>query len=78
MTSIHSTQALGAMLREARKQLGLTQSDLASAAGVGLRFVVELEAGKPSVRLAQVLRVMDALGGVLHVSGLPVKTPHGA
>jgi predicted transcriptional regulator len=35
----------------ARKALGLTQADLALAAGVGLRFVVELEAGKPTVRL---------------------------
>jgi y4mF family transcriptional regulator len=50
--------------------LGLTQSDLALAAGVGLRFIVELEAGKPTVRLEQVLRVVDALGGHLTLTGL--------
>lgn len=71
MIPIDSTQTLGAALRTARKQLGLTQSDLALAAGVGLRFVVDLEAGKPSVRLEQVLRVIDALGGQVQIAGLP-------
>lgn len=71
MIPIDSTQTLGAALRAARKQLGLTQSDLALAAGVGLRFVVDLEAGKASVRLEQVLRVIDALGGQVQIAGLP-------
>jgi hypothetical protein len=41
------------------------------AAGVGVRFVVELEAGKPKVRLVQVLRVLHALGGEIHIHGWP-------
>jgi HTH-type transcriptional regulator / antitoxin HipB len=32
---------------------------------VGLRFVGEVEAGKASVQLEQLLRVIDALGGTL-------------
>ena len=75
MTSIHTPQQLGEAIRTARKQLALTQPQLALAAGVGVRFVVELEAGKPSVRLGQVLRVIDALGGEITVSGLPGVTP---
>jgi y4mF family transcriptional regulator len=71
MTSIHSSQQLGDAIRTARKQLALTQPQLALAAGVGVRFVVELEAGKPSVQLAQVLRVIDALGGEIALNGLP-------
>lgn len=55
----------------ARKQLALTQPQLALAAGVGVRFVVELEAGKPTVRLAHVLRVIEALGGEFTLNGLP-------
>ncbi|MGD9889333.1 MAG: endonuclease/exonuclease/phosphatase family protein [Halothiobacillaceae bacterium] len=47
MTSIRSPQQLGSALRAARKQLGLTQPQLALAAGVGVRFIVDLEAGKP-------------------------------
>lgn len=70
MTDIDSAESLGAALRAGRKRLGLTQSDLALAAGVGMRFIVELEAGKPTVRLAQVLRVVDALGGSLVLTGL--------
>lgn len=67
MTAIHSVRDLGAALRLTRKALRLTQADLALAAGVGLRFVVELEAGKPTVQLELVLRVIDALGGTLHL-----------
>jgi hypothetical protein len=44
---------------------------LALAAGVGVRFIVDLEAGKPTLRLENVLRVIDALGGEIHLSGLP-------
>jgi y4mF family transcriptional regulator len=67
MTAIPSVRDLGAALRLTRKALRLTQADLALAAGVGLRFVVELEAGKPTVQLELVLRVIDALGGTLHL-----------
>lgn len=71
MTSIRTPLQLGIALRAARKQLTLTQPQLALAAGVGVRFIVDLEAGKPTVRLENVLRVIDALGGELQLSGLP-------
>jgi len=71
MASIRSAQDLGDALRAARKQLGLTQPQLALAAGVGVRFIVDLEAGKTTVQLQQVLRVIDALGGELAIKGLP-------
>lgn len=71
MTAIRSPQQLGHALRAARKQLGLTQPQLALAAGVGVRFIVDLEAGKPTLRLEKVLRVIDALGGEIQLSGLP-------
>ena len=70
MATITSPQSLGTVLRASRKRLGLTQADLALAAGVGLRFIVELEAGKATVRLEQVLRVVDALGESLTLTGL--------
>ena len=71
MTLIRSPQQLGNALCAARKQLGLTQPQLALAAGVGVRFIVDLEAGKPTVRLENVMRVIDALGGEIQLSGLP-------
>lgn len=53
---------LGATVRDARKQARLRQEDLAGAAGVGTRFVIELEAGKPTLQLGKVLAVIAALG----------------
>lgn len=70
MISIQSTAQLGTALRLTRKQLGLTQSQLALAAGVGIRFVVDVEAGKPTLRFETVLKVIDALGGTLMLTGL--------
>jgi HTH-type transcriptional regulator/antitoxin HipB len=76
MTIIRSHQQLGHALRAARKELGLTQPQLALAAGVGVRFIVDLEAGKPTVRLENVMRVIDALGGEIHLNGLPSPSNH--
>ena len=69
-TLINSPAALGTAVQAARKRLGLTQPQLALAAGVGVRFVVELEAGKPTVRLEKVLSVLHALGGQVLLDGL--------
>ena len=74
MTKIHSPQSLGETLRAARKAIALTQSQLALAAGVGVRFIVDLEAGKPTLRLETVLRVIAALGGEVEINGLPETT----
>lgn len=71
MTVINHPTDLGAAIRKARKALSLTQPQLALAAGVGVRFIVELEAGKPTVRLENVLRVVEALGGKLAIEGMP-------
>jgi y4mF family transcriptional regulator len=57
-----SPAQLGQALRNARKARGLRLEDLALAAGVGVRFLSELERGKPTVRLAETLRVAAALG----------------
>lgn len=69
--TLDTPQSLGQAARAARKQLGLTQPQLALAAGVGVRFIVELEAGKPTLRLENVLRVLHALGARLTMDGLP-------
>lgn len=49
-------------VKEKRKTLKLTQQDLAERAGVGLRFVRELEQGKQSVRLDKVNQVLALFG----------------
>lgn len=45
-----------------RKKLGLTQVDFAKRAGVGLRFLRELEGGKATIRLDKLNQVLDFLG----------------
>ena len=60
---------LGQTVRTARKALGLTQPRLALSAGVGVRFIVDLEAGEPTVRLENVLRVLRSLGATLTIHG---------
>lgn len=77
MVLVNDSFTLGAALRQARKALRLTQPQLALAAGVGVRFIVELESGKATVRLAETLRVLHALGGELCIAGLP-ELPHEA
>lgn len=71
ITLINTPAVLGQAALNARKQLGLTQPQLALAlaAGVGVRFIVELEAGKPTLRLETILKVLHALDGTLAVEG---------
>lgn len=45
-----------------RKQLGLTQPELAKKAGVGLRFIRDLEQGKESLRMDKVNDVLRLFG----------------
>ncbi|HEY9854703.1 MAG TPA: helix-turn-helix transcriptional regulator [Stenomitos sp.] len=59
---ISSAGDLGAQIRKARKEQGLTQADLAGASGVGVRFVSDLEAGKPTCELDKALKVVRMLG----------------
>lgn len=53
---------LGATVRERRKDLRLTQQQLADLSGTSERFVRALERGKPTVQLNHVVAVLDALG----------------
>ena len=62
---IENTAALGRMVRQVRTGMGLTQPDLAMTAGVGLRFIVEVEKGKPTAQIGKVLRVLRTLGIVV-------------
>jgi y4mF family transcriptional regulator len=49
-------------VRDRRKQVGLTQEELAARCGVGARFLKELERGKTSLRMDKVLEVLQFFG----------------
>lgn len=52
----------GALVRERREAMRLRQEDIAFATGFGRRFIIELEAGKPSCQLGKALAVAAAVG----------------
>ena len=54
--------AFGSLVRSRRKAMRMRQDQLALATGVGRRFVIDLEAGKPSCQLGRSLLVAKALG----------------
>lgn len=60
---------LARAVREARRRHGLTQAELAGLSGTGLRFIGELERGKPTVSLNKVADVLAVLGLRLSVLG---------
>jgi y4mF family transcriptional regulator len=49
-------------IKQRRKYLGMTQQDLAERAGVGLRFIRDLEQGKKTLRLDKVNQVLALFG----------------
>jgi y4mF family transcriptional regulator len=53
---------LGEFVKQKRNAVKLTQPDLAEKAGVGLRFIRDLEQGKESVRLDKVNQVLNLFG----------------
>ena len=59
---------IGKAIRSARKAQGLRQDDLAGLAGVGTRFVIEVERGKETAQLGQVLHLLAVLGCDLTLS----------
>ena len=56
------TNALAGFVKDQRKAVGLTQADLASQAGVGLRFIRDLEQGKATLRMDKVNQVLALFG----------------
>lgn len=61
MRPIQTSKAFGAAVRRARKDLGMSQAELAGRAGVGRPWLSELETGKRTVELGRVLAVLSAL-----------------
>ncbi len=62
-----NSEQFGAAVRARRKELNVTQKDLAMTCGTGLRFIIDLEKGKPTCQIGKALRVLQALGLKLQI-----------
>ena len=69
MKIIQDAKQLGDAIRERRRELGVTQKDLAMTAGTGLRFIIDLEKGKPTCHIQKAFQVVRTLG--LKISLVP-------
>lgn len=58
----HTPKSIGELVKSTRKSMGVTQKDLAMTSGTGLRFIIEMEQGKPTCQLGKVLTVLQTLG----------------
>ena len=58
----YTPEDIGKLIRDTRKNLGVTQRDLALTSGTGSRFIIELEHGKPTCQIGKVLTVLHTLG----------------
>ena len=58
----YTPKQVGALIRQTRKNLGVTQKDLALTSGTGLRFVIDLEKGKETCEIGKALTVLQTLG----------------
>ena len=72
---VRSAADVGAALRRLRKEQRLTQAHAAGLSDVGIRFLSELENGKPTVRLETLLRVLAAYGVELCIRGPGLEPP---
>ena len=61
-------EEIGKIVKKQRKALGLTQADLALTSGTGMRFISDLENGKPTCQLSKTLTVLKTLGLRLDIS----------
>lgn len=59
---ITTAKNLGKIIRDTRRKAKLTQTQLAAAAGLGERFIRELEKGKPTCQIEKALLVVSMLG----------------
>ncbi len=64
-----SPKQLGAAIRARRKELKVTQKDLTLTCGTGLRFIIDLEKGKPTCQIGKTLQVIHALGLKIRIAG---------
>ncbi len=59
---INTAEDIGKWVRARRKEIGVTQRELSLTSGTGIRFIIDLEKGKPTCHIGKVLAVLTTLG----------------
>jgi len=67
MTKVENPREIGHLIRQRRKEAGLTLQDAAGMAGVGVRFLSELERGKATLQIGLAMEVLQLFGLELHI-----------
>lgn len=65
----YNAKEIGQIIKKTRQKFKVTQRNLALTSGTGLRFIIELEQGKPTCQLEKVLTVLRTLGLKLIIQG---------
>jgi y4mF family transcriptional regulator len=58
----YTSVQIGKLIRDTRKSLGVTQTDLALTSGTGVRFIIDLENGKETCEIGKALAILNTLG----------------
>jgi HTH-type transcriptional regulator/antitoxin HipB len=73
MSLKYTPEQVGKLIRQTRKNLGVTQKDLALTSGTGMRFVIDLERGKETCEIGKALTILNTLG--IRVTLTPPSAP---
>jgi len=68
MKRIFETNDIGSLVKHKRNQLNMTQPELSAISGVGVRFISDLENGKPTMQIGKILEILHILGLDVYMS----------
>ena len=69
----YTAAQIGKLIRDTRKELGVTQKDLALTSGTGMRFIIDLEKGKETCEIGKALAILNTLGIKITLAPPPAK-----
>jgi HTH-type transcriptional regulator / antitoxin HipB len=73
----YTPKDIGTLVRQTRKDLAVTQKELALTSGTGLRFIIDLEKGKQTAEIGKVLTILQTLGIQLTLTAPPTARKRG-
>jgi y4mF family transcriptional regulator len=69
----YTSAQIGALIRDTRKKMGVTQKNLALTSGTGMRFIIDLEKGKETCEIGKALAILSTLGIKIALTPPPAK-----